>query len=199
VRNKLPPFSPKAAGHPNDSDVREAAVLMAFTRQEDPTVVFIRRAEHVNSHSGQVAFPGGMWEPQDKNLLETALRESEEEIALPRTEVEVISVLKPRRTRYSVRVTPFVGFIPQGLEFIPEEAELDAVFEVPLGYLLAPENYRRAVFETSAGDYEAPCIFYRDYRIWGFTFGVLMDVLTDVFDFTVPVSMDYRMTENVNG
>jgi 8-oxo-dGTP pyrophosphatase MutT (NUDIX family) len=195
VREKLQPLPEHDLSAPPADSIRDAAVLMAFTQGVDPKIVFIKRAEHLSSHQGQVAFPGGMWEPEDRHLLDTALRESEEEIALPREAVEVITVLKPRSTRFSVRVTPFVGIIPEGLEFIPEISELDAVFQAPLTHLLASENYGRSVFDTPAGHYEAPCIFYEHYRIWGFTFGVLTEVLKRVFDFSVPVATHYQIRE----
>ena len=166
-----------------DDGVREAAVLMALTAGADPKMIFIKRAEHLSSHQGQVAFPGGMWEPEDASLIHTALRESEEEIALPRGVVEVVAAMDPKVTRFSVRVSPFVGIIPEGLVFVPELAELDAVFQVPLSYLMTPENYTRARFPTPVGTYDAPCIFYDDYCIWGFTFGVMLDMLSEVFAF----------------
>lgn len=196
VRKKLQHYGAEHQQPLIDEAMREAAVLIALTQSADPSMVFIKRAEHVSSHKGQVAFPGGMWEPQDASLLETALRESEEEIALPRSEVEVVASLRPRKTRFAVRVSPFVGFIPENIAFIPEEAELDSVFTVPLQHLLTPENYGRAHFDTHIGEYEAPCIFFEDYRIWGFTFGILMDVLDEVFDFKAPIKREFTFKSN---
>lgn len=190
IRNKLQHRPPQLLQPLNERAQREAAVLMALTDSCDPSMVFIRRAEHLSSHQGQVAFPGGMWEPEDNSLLDTALRESEEEIALPRSCVEVIATLEPRVTRFAVRVSPFVGVIPEGLEFVPELSELDAVFEVPLSFLLDGGNYRRKQFRTAGGVYEAPCIFYNNYCIWGFTFGLVQEVLSDVFDFQPAVSTE---------
>ncbi len=86
--NALPPepLQPEAG-------VREAAVLLALTREIDPRLVFTQRAQHMKSHPGQVAFPGGKIDPEDSSLLFTALRESEEEVALAPSEVELIAML----------------------------------------------------------------------------------------------------------
>ena len=166
-----------------DNAIREAAVLMALTDAQEPDLVFIRRAEHLNNHSGQVAFPGGMWEREDADLMQTALRESEEEIGLPPAEVEIIAAMEPRLTRFSVRVSPYVGVIPEGLTFVPELSELDAIFQVPLPYFLNRANYTRSRFLTPVGTYEAPCIYYDNYCIWGFTYRLTLDMLAEVFGF----------------
>lgn len=156
-------------------------MLIAITRTPDPEVIFIKRGEFGGSHSGQVAFPGGMWESGDRSLIHTALRESEEEIALPPSQVELIAALEPRTTRYDVRVSPFLGFIPEGLELVPELRELDAIFQVPISYLVDAGNYTRTKFSSHFGVYDAPCIYYEDYCIWGLTYGVLVEMLSRVF------------------
>lgn len=156
---------------------------MAITAGDDPAMVFIKRVESVSNHGGQVAFPGGMWEPHDQDLIHTALRESEEEIALPPEKVEIIAALEPIVTRFAVRVSPFVGVIPQGLAFVPELSELDAVFQVPVSHMLNTANYGISRFSTVAGIFEAPCIVYEGYEIWGITYGVIVDMLAEVYGF----------------
>ena len=195
IRRKLEHRKPSAIHPLGDDTLREAAVLMALTAAPQPEVVFIKRAEHVSSHQGQVAFPGGMWEPEDTSLIHTALRESEEEIALPQGEVKILAAMEPRVTRFSVRVSPFVGLIPEGLSFVPELSEVDSVFLVPLDHLLEPGNYTRSRFQTPVGTYDAPCIFWQEYCIWGFTFGVMLDVLKEVFDFEPGSGREIRTRE----
>lgn len=183
IRDKLRHRRPEIALPCGEEDVRDAAVLMAITATHDPEIVFIKRAASLSNHGGQVAFPGGMWESQDVDLIQTALRESEEEIALPQHQVEIIAALEPRVTRFSVRVSPFIGLIPTGLTFVPELAELDAVFQVPVSHLLDVGNYGISRFATVAGTFEAPCIFFESYEIWGFTYGVIVDMLAEVYGF----------------
>lgn len=156
---------------------REAAVLVALTESADPEVVLVKRAEHLNSHRGQVAFPGGMWEPGDASLLDTALRESEEEVALPRGRVTPIARLPQRETRAGTPVTPYLASLPPGLALHPDPAELDAVFRVPIAYLIDQRHLVSDRFEVGAEVQELPCYRYGEYRIWGFTLNVLVHFL----------------------
>ena len=172
---------------------REAAVLVPMTRAVDPSLIFIRRAAHLTSHGGQVAFPGGMWEPEDRSLLHTALRESEEEIALPPTEVEVIASLPVRTTRYDVRVSPYLGIIPAGLEFVPDRSELESVFQVPLSYLTESGNLASAEFDLPEGRCRVPCYWVGDYCIWGFTLQIVADILDHTLGLQLP--LDYQLLD----
>ena len=165
---------------------------MALTRSSNPEVLFIKRAEHVNSHSGQVAFPGGMWEPGDSTLLQTALRESQEETGLPPEEVEVLATLPPRSTIHGVRVVPYVGVIPTGLDFVPEPGELEAVFQVPLAHLRDPANLVRTKFKFKQGKVDLPCYFYDGYCIWGFTLGIVAEFLEHCLDLRLDLNYDGR-------
>ncbi len=180
VRERLKGFPPETRSPKAEDNLRNAAVLMALTREEDPAIVFIKRALHLNSHSGQVALPGGMWEPEDRNLLETALRESYEEIALPPAQVDVLAMLPPRHTRFDICVTPYVGLIPPGLELVPEPGELEALFLAPLSYLSQAANLTTTRFTLFDVDYEVSCFFYQGFCIWGFTLGILADFLWQV-------------------
>lgn len=193
IREKLGHLPPEHL-QPARQGQLEAAVLMALTRGRDPDVVFIKRADRLDSHrhrhGGQVAFPGGMWEPGDESLLHTALRESEEEIALPAGKVDMIATLPPRSTLFNVRVTPYVGFIPEGLSFVPEPGELDAVFQVPLSFLAEPGNLERTRFRLHGEDFDVPCFFYQGFCIWGFTLGVLSEFLD--CSFGVRLDLEYR-------
>jgi len=169
---------------------REAAVLLALTRELDPQLVFIQRAQHMKSHPGQVAFPGGKWEQGDSSLLFTALRESEEEVALAPAEVELIATLPQRRTRLGVQVTPYLGFIRPGLPLLADPAELDAIFHVPLSYLLEPQHLIKKQVDVLGNWCWMPCYHYAGYTIWGFTLTVLVDMLNRVFDVGLSAEID---------
>ncbi len=168
----------------------EAAVLLALTREIDPRLVFIQRAQHLNNHAGQVAFPGGKWEQGDSSLLFTALRESEEEVALVPTEVEVVARLSQRRTRLGVQVTPYVGFIRPGLPLLADPSELEALFHVPLSYLLEPGHLIKKQVDVLGSWCWMPCYDYAGYTIWGFTLSVLVDMLNRVFDAGLNAEVD---------
>lgn len=183
--NTLPPepLQPAEGG-------REAAVLLALTRESDPQLVFTRRAQHMKSHPGQVAFPGGKWEQGDSSLLFTALRESEEEVALAPAEVELIAKLPQRRTRLGVQVTPYLGFIRPGLPLLADPAELDAIFHVPLSYLLESQHLIKKQVDVLGNWCWMPCYHYAGYTIWGFTLTVLVDMLNRVFDVGLSADID---------
>jgi len=156
---------------------RQAAVLVALTREPVPQVVLTRRADHMNSHRGEVALPGGMWEAEDCDLLQTALRESWEEVALPPSAVDIRAQLPYRLTRRGVGVTPFVGLISPDQELAPNPAELDSIFRVPLTFFLDPGNC--CTFPMSVAGHELwfPCYDFEHYRVWGMTLHVLTDFL----------------------
>lgn len=193
IRDKLRACPPHPLQPSEVGGGRVAAVLIPITRGSAPEIVFIKRAEHLNSHRGQVAFPGGMWEPGDDSLLVTALRESEEEIALPPAQVEVIASFRPRATRFKVRVCPYVGLIPAGLPLVPDLSELESLFSVPVSFLLDEGNFATTVRRLVDHRYEVPCIQYGDYCIWGFTLHLLMELLERVYGFDRP--LEYRRIE----
>ena len=91
-------------------------------------------------HKGQISFPGGACEPEDTGLLATALRETEEEIGVPLETVEVLGALDDFPTITSFVVTPFVGVIPYPFAYVLNEDEVDSVIEVPISFLLDPDN-----------------------------------------------------------
>lgn len=162
---------------PAESGKREAAVLLALTTEERPHLILTRRAQHMKDHAGEVALPGGMWEPQDGSLLDTALRESWEEVSLHPDEVTLLATLAPRKTRHGVKVTPYVGCISANIDLQPELSELDAIFRVPLDYLLDKNNLTHTNFTVAGQQYHLPCFCYRGYTIWGFTLMLLVDFL----------------------
>lgn len=171
-----------------DKQAKLAAVLIALTRHEsDPQVVLTKRAEHLNTHRGEVAFPGGKWEYGDRHLLDTALRETREEIDLPADKVELLAQLPARTTRHGIRVTPFVGTIAEHQRFCPDPRELDAVFTVPLSFLLRPDNLITGRFVGHDYDVVMPCFIFEGYRIWGFSLQLLADFFYHGLGVSLPV------------
>ena len=120
-----------------------AAVLVALHGDSsDPQVILTQRAFHLNNHAGEVAFPGGMWDETDTDLLQTALREAHEEIGLLPSLVEPIATLPvavPKRR--SLKVTPFVGLVDGPLNLVAEPGEIGALFDAPLQLFMDINNY----------------------------------------------------------
>jgi 8-oxo-dGTP pyrophosphatase MutT (NUDIX family) len=118
---------------------RASAVLAPlFELNGEAHVLLVLRAQGMRSHSGQVAFPGGKKDPQDESLLATALREVEEEIALPRTEVDVLGALDDCPTITGYVITPYVGWIRADNAFVPNPGEIARTLPTPLRAFLEP-------------------------------------------------------------
>ena len=158
----------------------QAAVLIAVVTREEPTVLLTLRANHLATHSGQVAFPGGKVDASDSSPVDTALREAWEEVGLDPRNVELLGALPTYTTGTAFIVTPVVALIEPGLSLNPNPAEVSLLFEVPLRFLMDPANHRmhRHLFEGVLREwYSMP---YRDgdqeHYIWGATAGMLRNL-----------------------
>lgn len=160
-----------------------AAVLLPLVNDPiEPQIVLTKRSENLSSHSGQVAFPGGKRDLTDRDLLETALRETWEEIDLPPREVNVLAELPPHNTLQRTFVLPYVGLVKPGIPYTANPSELDAVFTVPVSYFLDRGNLSTYSFNGGSGPREMPCYHYQGFVIWGFTLSVLVGFLNYTLD-----------------
>jgi 8-oxo-dGTP pyrophosphatase MutT (NUDIX family) len=161
---------------PARDTLKPASVLVPIVaRPEELTVLFTRRTAHLKAHSGQVSFPGGRTEPHDASPEATALRETEEEIGLARSRVEVLGRLPEYHTRTGFRVTPVVGVVAAPLELRVDACEVDEVFEVPLTFLLDPSHHERHARELQGRAVHYYAITWRGHTIWGATAGMLVN------------------------
>jgi 8-oxo-dGTP pyrophosphatase MutT (NUDIX family) len=160
-------------------DLRRAAVLVPIVRRPGGlTVLLTQRTEHLTNHAGQVSFPGGRTEEGDSSPIETALRETEEEIGLTRRHVEIIGVLPDHVTASAYVVTPVVGLVTPPFDLTAESNEVADIFEVPLQFLMDGMNHQRMSFELPDGGgrrsfYAMP---YERFFIWGATAGMLRNL-----------------------
>lgn len=155
-------------------------MLLALTDNDAaPELVLTLRAGHLNSHSGEVALPGGKWEPEDGSLQQTALRESWEEIGLEPASVEILSPLQSYNTRQGLRVTPYVGIIPASSVLTANPEELDAVFRVPLAWFNPANRMRTDIYTRSGETVWSPAFNFEGFEIWGFTARVVTVFLND--------------------
>jgi len=156
------------------ADTRRAAVLVPIiVEDEDARVVYTVRKDDLADHAGQISFPGGSMEARDTSLLETALREAEEEIDLSPGLVEVVGELEEMYIPPSnFRVSPFVGLLPPGAEMVLAPDEVEEIFTVSLSTLTANETFRKVLWRRDGRDYEVP-VFAIDgpvpRNIWGAT------------------------------
>jgi len=148
-----------------DEKRRASAVLIPlFYSQGQYHVLFTERSEEVDFHKGQVCFPGGTQEPSDSSLLQTALRETEEEISLRAKDVEILGEFDDSLTLTSNYViSPFVAFIPHPYPFKADGREIREIFSVPLSFLMDEANFKQDSYS-----YE-----YQGHVIWGATARIL--------------------------
>jgi 8-oxo-dGTP pyrophosphatase MutT (NUDIX family) len=169
----LTPQEAQSMSAPGGTD---AAVLVAmFGHPERPGLVFTERRRDLRRHPGEISFPGGR-QDTDERLMTTALRESQEEIGLDPDDVEVVGALPPVGTFVTgYKVHPFVGLIPQGLTFQPNPAEVAAVLPFQLDELRSGFAMRRLV--RRGIPIRTPTFVVGDHLIWGATARILAELL----------------------
>ena len=162
--------------HVKDASRTSAAVLVPiYLKQGQYHVLFTRRTEDVMTHKGQISFPGGVYETRDSTLVNTALRESWEEIGLQIHDVEIIGELDDTPSFASnYLITPFVGFIPWPYQFHPNAREVAEIIEIPILALLDKES----IIKENRGGMIMNSYDYRGNVIWGATARILSDLLT---------------------
>lgn len=176
-----PVWQPEAADeallrHPR---MTAASVLIALVlRPEGLSMLLTLRTAHLTDHAGQISFPGGRAEEYDGSAIETALRETEEEIGLDRRHIEVIGTLPEYITGTGYKVTPAVALVSPPFELTPDSNEVAEIFEVPLAFLMNGENHQRLSVELPEGVgrrsfYAMP---YERFFIWGATAGMLRNL-----------------------
>jgi 8-oxo-dGTP pyrophosphatase MutT (NUDIX family) len=161
-------------------NTRPAAVLIPLYQVDGLWhVLFTLRTHLVETHKGQVSFPGGRVDPEDTDRVATALREAEEEIGLRREDVTVLGRLDELLTVTQYRVTPIVGSFPWPYDFVLSEAELSDVFGVPLTWLADPRNLEIRYHEPLTPGPKVPVYYlhYDRYTIWGATARMLLNLL----------------------
>ncbi len=139
-------------------------------------VIFTQRTATMRKHSGQVAFPGGTIDPGDRDAIDAALREAEEEIGLTRRDVMVAGATEPYRSGSGYIITPVLGVIPPDLPLDPNPDEVEDWFEVPLDTLFNPDNYERQHANFQGYDRHYYDMQWQGRRIWGVTAGIIINL-----------------------
>ncbi len=153
-----------------------AAVLIPIIPSEQPRVLFTRRTGHLSRHAGQVSFPGGRAHESDHSLVDTALRETREEIGIATKFISVAGFLDPYETVTGYAILPVVGLLRDGFSLIPDANEVAEIFEVPLAFLLDPANIERRSREWQGRNREFYTFHYGGHYIWGATAAILVNL-----------------------
>jgi len=170
----------------DESELRSAAVLLAVTRHEshiESSLVLTVRSANLKSHAGQISLPGGTQEEQDDDVVATALRESEEEIGLKTEHVEVVGRLGTLALPSGFLVSPIVGIIDNGLDFVAQPEEVADIFHAPLELILDVDAYQKSTVEFKGADRTVLELHFEDYRIWGATAAILYHLARQIARF----------------
>ncbi len=177
--SSLPQWEPELLAEKRFSNrlPMHASVLVPIVTREHPTVLLTERTQHLSTHSGQIAFPGGKADEDDADAVATALREAQEELGLDRLFVQVLGTMPHYVTGSGFIITPVVALVQPGFSLSPNSYEVADVFEVPLEFLMDPAHHRRHVFEWEGVRREWFSMPYQDHAtqrfIWGATAGML--------------------------
>ena len=156
-----------------EQPVRPAAVLIPVVDRPDPTVLLTQRSPHLSSHAGQISFPGGKIDATDESPLDAALREAEEEVGLAREFVEPVGYLDLYGTAFGFRILPTVARVRPGFTLKINESEVVDAFEVPLAFLMNPENHQIHTKEFRGMERSYYAMPFAERYIWGATAGIL--------------------------
>ncbi len=156
---------------------REAAVLVPITQRDKPGVILTQRPEWLNSHPGQVSFPGGKIDAGDADAIAAALREADEELAIPPAKVDIMGIADIYYSGSGYAITPVVASVPADLDLTPCPNEVEDWFEVPLDFLLDPANAVRKQATWNGQERSYYDMQWQNRRIWGVTAGIIANLV----------------------
>lgn len=176
LRLSAPAHGMRGNGTAATDNIRAAVLVPLIERPQGWFVILTLRAADLAAHAGQVSFPGGRIEPEDRDAAHAALRETEEEIGLASDHVEIIGRLDTWLTGTGFEITPVVGFVQPPPAFVPDPVEVAEVFEVPLDFVLDPRNHERRMREVRGAQRGFFVLPYQHRNIWGATAGMLVNL-----------------------
>ena len=185
-KNGLVRVEAPLVGHPQC-----AAVLVLLCEEgDDFEILLTKRSELVTHHRGEVAFPGGIWETCDTDMLETAFRETKEEIGLSRDQIEPITTLTSVMPfNGQTHVTPFVARMIGNPELTLQSSEIDCVFRVPVNHFLLATNYQYFMVKHRKHQKKVPMVHFHKFRIWGMTLRIIIDMLNTFGDANIKLNI----------
>lgn len=157
---------------------KTAAVLVPFLDLPEPELVLTRRADHLPQHPGQVSFPGGAAEDDDRSAVQTALREAQEEIGLPPEQVRPIGFLDRMDTISDYRVLPVVALVTAPVTWRPDAREVAEVFTIPVSVILDRKRFEVERIQRDGRDYTLWSMRWNGHLVWGATAAMLMNLIT---------------------
>jgi 8-oxo-dGTP pyrophosphatase MutT (NUDIX family) len=188
IKQKLEKLNPIES-----TSLQKAGVFIGILYHDDyinnPEIIFTQRSTKLSTHSGEVSFPGGKWDEQDKNLFETALRESNEEINLNIEDVVLAGSLNYLVSKHKIEVNPYVGLITRKQNLLDND-EIEKIFTVPLEFLTDKKNAKLHKIEKKNRNVIVPSWVYNDQIIWGLTAMITADFVNTCFDAGIEEDLD---------
>lgn len=171
----------KVRAHGNASDIQErpgrtAAVLVPILDKPEPEILLTVRSEKLPQHAGQVSFPGGAVDPNDRSAITTALREAEEEIGLDFSQVSPLGFIDRLDTISDYRVLPVVGLIDPAFVWVPNEHEVAEVFTIPMRLAVNYDRYTHHDYVHDGVQGKTSCLHWQGHMIWGITAAILLNL-----------------------
>jgi len=155
---------------------RTAAVLVPILDKPEPEILLTVRSKHLQQHPGQVSFPGGAVDSNDRSAISTALREAEEEIGLDFSQVSPLGFLDRVDTISDYRVLPVVGLVRSSFVWRPDEREVAEVFTLPLELAISHSNYTHEEVHHDGKTYTISSLQWQGHTIWGVTAAILLNL-----------------------
>lgn len=161
--------------------IRPAAVLVPVIARDEPMVLLTQRTAHLKDHAGQISFPGGKIDPADVSPMAAALREADEEIGLAADAIEPIGYLDLYLTTFGFRIVPLVARVAPDFALTLNRNEVDDAFEVPLSFLMSPENHQRHSRDWNGLTRHFYAMPFGERYIWGATAGILRNLYERIY------------------
>jgi 8-oxo-dGTP pyrophosphatase MutT (NUDIX family) len=161
--------------------IRPAAVLVPVVDRDEPMVLLTQRTAHLKDHAGQISFPGGKIEGADPSPAAAAVREAEEEIGLSPRLVEPLGYLDLYLTTLGYRIVPTLARVLPDLQLRLNREEVEDAFEVPLAFLMAPDNHQRHSREWNGMTRTFYAMPFGERYIWGATAGILRNLYERIY------------------
>lgn len=159
----------------DDSSLTEAGVLLpVFFHDEFPHILFTKRTDKVEHHKGEISFPGGIRSAKDSDILQTALRETEEEIGVDMNDIEILGCLDDMATVTGFKIAPFAGIIPYPFNFRVNTDEIERLIEVPLPLLMVETRWSEALRDYKGEMLKTHTFNFNGDVIWGATAGIVL-------------------------
>ena len=179
LRRSLSPVIPHI---PKETNASAAVMILLVKNLEKWNIVYTRRTNDVRTHQGEVSFPGGVYEQGDNSLVQTALRETREEIGIDPSCVKILGAMNPYITHYGLEIHPFVGILTCKADFNINESEVKRIFLVPVDWLKTDGNPHEQEYVVNE-QVRRQVIHYEDYdgeHVWGITARITHDLLEKI-------------------